>query len=306
MHPRLATSFKWAAIFLVAILILSVASPAAAHAAVTHAAHLPSFLSGAGLLAAGVLAPQVDSLDAIPENARAAYVEKDGKFILDVDESAFTSGLKNKNSELLTKLTAAQKRAALFGDRSDDDIKADLELAQQAREKKAKAEGDFESLKGQLVQENAKALEKANGRTTKFEKKLYDVMARRELETAIVAAGGNPKVLLPHMLPFVKVNESDDDFVAQVVDDKGKVRIADGNGTEMSIAQLVDQFKADETFGIAFAPSGASGGGARNGGGAGGKGGGQVVIIPRDADPQTYRRMKEDAEKRGVLYKVAD
>jgi hypothetical protein len=68
-------------------------------------------------------------------------------------------------------------------------------------------------------------------------------------------------VLLPHILPFIKVTEQDDDFTAQVVDAKGNPRIADGQATPMTIAQLVEQFKADEAFGVAFAPSGAAGAG---------------------------------------------
>lgn len=251
------------------------------------------------------LAPVVDSLDAIPDAAKGAYVARaDGKFALDF-EIPDVSGLKNKNTELVGKLTAAQKRAALLGDRTEEDIAADFDLAKATREKKQKDEGDFESMKGQLVTQHRTEIEKLSGRSKKVEGKLYDVMARREAEAAITAAGGNPKVLLPHVLPFIKVSEADDDFVAQVVDSKGNPRIADAAGTAMSIAQLVDTFKADETFGVAFAAPAAAGGGAR-GSGAGAGTGGAVVVIPKGADVQTYRRMREDAMTRGVPYKVAD
>lgn len=291
----------WTAIVAVAILAFALMAPEAAHASTLHASHLQYALPS--LLVAGVLAPEVDSLDAVPETARGAYVPKDGKFVLDF-EMPDLSGLKSKNADLVGRLTKAQERAALMGDRSADEVKADLELAKKFKEDKAKAEGDFTSLKEQLLNQHKVEVEKLSGRTTKVEGKLYDVLARREAEAAITAAGGNPKVLLPHVLPFIKVSEIDDDFVAQVVDSKGKPRIADSAGTAMSISQLVETFKADEAFGVAFKPDNASGSGARNSGGQGT--GGATVVIPKDADVQTYRRMKEDAEKRQVPYRVGE
>jgi hypothetical protein len=71
----------------------------------------------------------------------------------------------------------------------------------------------------------------------------------------------------------------------------------------VSIADVVEELKADDDFAVDFDFSGASGSGARNGGG-GGKGG-AAVIIPRDASPAEYRRLKDDAVKRGVPYKIA-
>lgn len=216
---------------------------------------------------------------------------------------ADVAGLKAKVAEKIAENKKLAERAKVIGDRTPEDVLADLDFAAKAKEEKARAEGNFETLKAQLLQQHATERDKLTGRSKKIEGKLYDVLARREAESAIVAAGGNPKVLLPHILPFIKVTELDEDFTAQVVDGKGNQRIADAQGTPMSIAQLVDTFKSDETFGIAFAASGASGSGARND--AGGRGGSAIVLIPANATPQEYRRMKADAEKRGVGYAIA-
>jgi len=245
-----------------------------------------------------------DSADAVPEANRANAIEtKDGRFAV-LDEPD-VSGLKSKNSELLSKLTAANKRAALFGDRSEEDIQADFELAAKTREDKAKAEGDFNALKEQLIKTHSTELEKATGRTKKVEGKLYDVLAKNEAVAAIIAAGGDPKILLPHVLPALKVEEVDEDFVARVVDAKGKPRIADGQATPMTIAQLVDEFKADESFGVAFKPRDANGTGSRNSDGSP-RNSGAVVISKEDAkDVQKYRAAKERAEKAGVPFSVA-
>jgi hypothetical protein len=211
--------------------------------------------------------------------------------------------LKAKNAELIGKNKTLAERAKVLGERTPEDVLADLDFAAKAKEEKARAEGNFETLKQQLIQQHTTEREKLTGRTKKVEGKLFDVLAKREAEAAITAAGGNAKILLPHVLPFLKVIEHDDDFAAQVVDAKGNPRIADGQATPMTIAQLVEQFKADETFGGAFAASGASGSGARNEGA--GRGGNAVVLIPKDATPQEYRRMKDDAVKRGIPYAIA-
>jgi hypothetical protein len=229
----------------------------------------------------------------IPKGFEAAYEEKDGKFV-PIDESA---GLKAKNADLVSRLNAAKPFQALAGTRTADEIQADLDFAQKARDQKAKDEGNFEALKTQLV-------EKHQGREKKLLTKLDSVLRMQAVESAIVEAGGSAKVLLPHILPFVKVVESDDDFATQVVDAKGNARITDGQATPMTIAQLVEQFKADDTFAGAFAASGASGSGARNDAGRGGAG--AVVVIPKNATPQEYRRLRDEAIKAGKSYKVGD
>lgn len=213
------------------------------------------------------------------------------------------AALKAKNAELIGKNKTLAERAKVIGERTPEEVAADLDFAAKAREEKARAEGNFETLKAQLIQQHTTEREKLTGRTKKVEGKLFDVLAKREAESAITAAGGNAKVLLPHLLPFIRVAEQDDDFTAQVVDAKGNPRIADGQGTPMTIAQLVELFKADDAFAPAFAASGASGSGARNE--SSGRGGSVTVLIPKNATPQEYRRMKEDAEKRGVPYAIA-
>jgi hypothetical protein len=234
----------------------------------------------------------VTTPEAPPEPRPKTYTEAD------------LAGLKARNAELLKEAKEAKERANIIGDRTPDEVKADLELAAKFKEDKAKAEGNFETLKAQLLDQHKREREALTGRAQKIEGKLYDVLAKREAEAAIVAAGGNPKLLLPHLLPFIRVTEQDDDFAAIVVDAKGTPRIADGQATPMSIAQLVDVFKADDTFGAAFNASGAAGGGAR-GAGAATSGGGGTILIPKDASPQEYRRLKAQAEKEGRPYAVA-
>jgi hypothetical protein len=244
-----------------------------------------------------------DSLDAIPEGARGAYVERESKFYLDAAIED-TSGLKATNAKLIAEKRALAARVAVLGERTAEEVTAELDYAASQREKAAKDAGDFDSLKTQLV--TATNAEKAvlNARIAKIETKLFNVLGSSVAERAIAAKGIKAKVLLPHVLPYIKIVEHDGEYAAQVVDDAGKPRIADGQATPMTIEQLVDEFVANPDFAGIVPASGMSGGGARNDGSQRGSVG--VVIIPRDASPQTYQHMKADAEKRGVPYKIAD
>jgi len=245
--------------------------------------------------------PSFDTIDAVPEPFRELYEEKAGKFVPKIVEPS--AALQAKNAELIGKNKLLAARASVIGDRTPEEVQADFEYAAKAREDKAKAEGNFEVLKTQLIATTNAEKEKLVGRTRKVEGKLYDVLAKREAERAITSKGIKAAVLLPHVLPFIKVTEHDDDFTAEVVDAKGNARIADGQATPMTIEQLVDEFIANPDFAGIVPASGANGGGARNESAAVTRGG--IVLIPKSASPQEYRRMKADAEKRGLPYQIA-
>lgn len=97
-----------------------------------------------------------------------------------------------------------------------------------------------------------------------------DAKRTQAATSAIVEAGGNPDVLLPHVLGQTKLVEKDGQFEVQVVDAQGNARIGDASGGLMSLSQLVDEFKAKDAFAPLFEASGKSGGGAKEGGGGGG------------------------------------
>lgn len=240
-----------------------------------------------------------DSLDAIPEAARGAYAEKDGKFVLDAAIED-TSGLKAANAALKREKDALKARAAVLGDRTPEEVQADLEFAAQQREKAARDAGDFESLKTQLVTATNAEKAKLQERIAKVEKKLFDVLGSSVAERAITAKGIKAKVLLPHVLPYIKIVEHDGEYAAQVVDDAGKPRIADGQATPMTIEQLVDEFVANPDFAGIVPASGASGGGARNDGSGRGAAGEVVLTNEQAKDPIAYRAAKARAEKLGI------
>jgi hypothetical protein len=215
------------------------------------------------------------------------------------------AGLKQKNAELIAKQKTLSARAAVIGDRTPEEVQADLEFAAQAREDRAKAAGEFDTLKKQMADQSAKALAARDQTIAERDAEVHDLVGKQAVIEAISAAGGKVKKLTDPVMKNVKVVRGDDGrAVAIVVDTKGNQRIVDGQGTPMTIAQLVESFKADEDYMDDFKASGASGSGARNESG-GGRGSGSTVLIPKNASPQEYRRMKDDAVKRGVPYAIA-
>ncbi len=244
----------------------------------------------------------VDSLDTVPEAARGAYVEKNGKFTLDA-EIEDVSGLKAKNTELISKNKTLSERAKVIGDRTAEEIQADLDYAAEQRKLDAEKKGRYDDVVKQMADQKAKEVAAANAGTVAAEAKLFDVLAKREADREIEALGIKAKVLEPHVLPYLKVVKNDGEYETIVVDKKGNPRIDPSTGSPMTIKQLVAEVAADPDFDGVVPASGANGSGARNDGTAGRNTG--VVIIPKDASPQEYRRLKADAEKRGVSYRVA-
>lgn len=213
-------------------------------------------------------------------------------------EQAKWEGVKLKNAELLGKNRTLSERAAVIGDRTPEEIKADLDYAAKAREEQARAAGNFEELKKIQAQE----LAKANQRIADLQSGRENDARKRAAIEAISAAGGKVKKLQDPVLKHLKTIEEDGELVVRVVDAKGNVRMMDGQGTPMTPAQLVEEFKVDDDYLNDFAASGNSGSGARNENTTRATG---AVVIPKDATPQEYRRLKADAEKRGVAYSVA-
>lgn len=244
----------------------------------------------------------VDKLDAIPEPLRGAYVETDGKFRLNTDVED-VSGLKAKNSELLGKLKAANDRAKLLGERTAEEIQADFDLAAKTREEKHKAEGNFEAAKAEMLKGHQAQLAKVAEDKAKVEAQLHKVLVVKDADRAIRDAGLEPEVLEPHVTPHLKVVYEEGEAVARVVDAKGNVRFNE-KGEPMTVDQLVSTIVANPKFAGLVPASGVKGGGAGNEGAN--VRGGAVVLIPKDASVAEYRRMKDDAVKRGVPYRIAE
>lgn len=220
----------------------------------------------------------VNSIDEIDEALRPLYVEKDGKYNLDVADLEDTTVLKKSiNAEREAAKTAQAKAKELdkkvkgweqLG-KSPDEIKEMIEAANKAEEEKLNRAGEWTKLKEQM---NAKHQEELKAEAAKAAAKDVQLLSmRKSLERHLVDAQataaiamhkGVPDLLLPHVQRHVKVIEDGDNYFVRVVDSKGDPRV-NGKGDPLSIEDLVNEMKSTDIFGRAFEGSGQSGSGMR-------------------------------------------
>lgn len=142
---------------------------------------------------------------------------------------------------------------------------AELEKLDPTAEADKIANTKFEAAKTQLLDQFENEKKPLLERGDKLFSALDKAMRVQAATSAIVEAGGNPDVLLPHVLGSTKFVEKDGEFSVQVVDEKGNPRIGDSAGGSMTLTQLVTEFKSKEAFAPLFAASGVSGGGGKPG-----------------------------------------
>jgi len=203
----------------------------------------------------------VDSLEAVDEPLRALYVERDGKFQLNVDGIEDTGGLKSalsaerKRAADLEKQTKAWKSIG----KTPDEI-AELLEAQEARAlTEAEKKGEWDKLKTQMNTAHETALKAKDETIGAMRRRLEAELVDAKATAAIAAAKGVPELLLPIVQRFVKV---DDDFHVQIVDAKGDPRV-NAKGEPLSISDLITEMKATELYGRAFDGSGHTGSGTQ-------------------------------------------
>lgn len=206
-----------------------------------------------------------DTLDAIPEPVREFYEPRDGKFALKIAGADDVTGLKTALQRERQAAKEAAKAAKQYADLglSPEEI-AELKAAKDAEaEERAKRTGEFESFKAQ----QAKALAAKDEELARTKSRLDAVLLDREATAAIAEAKGRAKLLLPHITAQTRVV----DDAVRVIGADGQVRY-NAQGLPMTVAELVTEMRADESFGPAFEGSGASGSGAQPRGGTGGTG----------------------------------
>ena len=94
-------------------------------------------------------------------------------------------------------------------------------------------------------------LQKAQGRMARLET-AFKKTIESQAAAAIQAAGGDPGLLGPVVMGRVRFFEDGENFIIGVADKHGGKRIRDSKGTPFTIADLVDEMKADPEIGKAF------------------------------------------------------
>lgn len=207
------------------------------------------------------LAKQVDSLDAVPEPFREAYVEQDGKYLLDT-EWEDTSGLKSALEKQKAEARAAKEALRKYDGVDPEEFARLKEAAEAAETAKLQSEGKWEDMKKRLQDAHTKELEKYTGEVAKRDRVIEQLTVDNELNAAIDKAG-----ILPEHRKAVKA--------LLTVEAKPSVQwegdMPRGMMGEVAIGEYVESWiKSDEA--APYLPSSGAGGSGTKGGGGGGGG----------------------------------
>jgi len=212
----------------------------------------------------------------IPEALRNLYIQKDGKFVLDIEGGV----------EDVTGLKSALGKERARADKAEKDLKSWAESGVEAPDKvrellaqldtlskldpKSEAEklaqAKIESIKTQLTDSHSKEKKILQDKNVSITSQLKEVLVDKEVQRVLSLPDvkGNATLLLPHIRSKVQmVENSQGTYVAQVLDDAGNPRV-NSDARDMSITDLVNEFRQDPVFASAFEGTGSSGSGPQN------------------------------------------
>ncbi len=146
---------------------------------------------------------------------------------------------------------------------------------------------------------------------TKLTSDLFSVVAEKEAVTALTRHKGSARLLLPHVLSSIKVEESENGLpVAKVVDKDGKELMTHRSGQSgpMTIDEHVERMSKDKEWARGFEPEGISGSGATGDTGGGGPATGPSEFQMSESDARTnhgaYKALRAKAEKAGQSVEI--
>jgi hypothetical protein len=233
------------------------------------------------------LALSLEKLDGLDPAVAGLYVEKDGKFILDVDGLEDTSGLK---SALEAERKARKDFEKKYGALKDVDPEEYARLKKEAEDRENKdleSKGEFEK----LMQKRAKEIEDlkaAHGQEKAALQSLLDKHVKEDrVRTAALKAGVIPEDIEDVMVITGRYFKLSSDGTVQVLDEAG----------EVTLKTVEEFFTKDfkERKPKFYAATGSSGGGTAGGGGGGGTG-----TVRTRADLKSVKEKNDYIEKHGL------
>lgn len=225
------------------------------------------------------------------------------KTFTQAEVDALTSGLKSKNTELLGKVKDLNGRAIPEG-MTLDEVNEAITEKRKAAEKRALDEGNFEAARLAIKKEADAETAKERAARETAEGKYKNTLKKADAINAIVAEKGNATLLLPHVLNNLDVVDQNGEDTVVVVDSVHRKPVLGGDGRPMTVQQFIASLKTKDEYLGAFAAPNVGGSGAR--GGAGAADGAGNLIVTKTTTHAEYRRIKEDAQKRGVGITFAD
>ena len=247
-------------------------------------------------------------LGELSEGIRQFYEEKNGEYILSVDGVEDTSGLKtalNKERENNKELAKMARGWEALG-KTPEEIKALVESMEEKKRHELEKAGEYEKLIAQVNEKHNKTLEEKQKEIELMSRTLESHLIDANAIAAISEAGGNSKLLLPHVKDRVRVvkNESGQYEVNVLSKDKS-TPLVNSEGKPINIKDFVSQMRDDEVFSMAFKASSGTGSGtpapSRSVGSP------SFKISREDAkDGAKYKAVREAAVKAGQMVEITD
>lgn len=214
------------------------------------------------------------TLDGLSEDEKRHYVQKDGKFFLDVGA---TDGFSLENVTGLKKtvetLRASERKLKTDFERLTESFKdIDPESAREALgkvdemknwDKDKKVKETIDANKKELIKQHEQKVVEFQTKISAVTGQLQEAIVTTRIIEALQQEKGNVELLLPHVKRFVHMKEgSDGKFYPEVVGDTGDPRVGDAAGNPMTVLQRVQEMKSQKTFAPAFEGVQSTGGGS--------------------------------------------
>lgn len=243
----------------------------------------------------------VDSLEQIPEADRGLYVERGGKFYVDLEgapDPAELERLRRHSEKLLGDLKRAKESGSLTAEE-----KTLLETLKAEKEEREAAElvkkGEFEKRLQQVQEAGKKRETAAEEKARKYRERLVGTALQVRAQSAFKATGGDAEILMPHLERDVEAieNEQTGEIEFRIREKPGSPTPHKFNaaGAPMSIDEYVE-LELKKRFPRAFDIPAASGSGALGTSGATSGAGGAGAKLDANAvealDFETYRAQR--------------
>ena len=124
------------------------------------------------------------------------------------------------------------------------------------------AEGRMEAKMRELATQHKTSVDELQSELTNSQDQLQDAIVNSKIIEAIHKEEGNIDLLIPHVKSQVEmVKDSHGVWKPEVINKEGNPRIGDSEGNPMTITQLVQEMKAQDTFAAAFPGANSTGSG---------------------------------------------
>lgn len=215
----------------------------------------------------------IPSLDAVPENLRSLYVQKDGKFVLDVDGAIAVdeherikvqlAEFRDNNRALNTSKTELEAKLAALKDVDPEKYRTALTELDELKKKAPAKDSELAAIRTQLD-----ALGKSLTESAERERKSAVALAEKDLEVSLtqagIKAGVDEKALLDYLGRAKRVFRIEDGKIKTDVFSKKNVT------TPMTVDEFVADLPAEAPH--LFKPSKGGGANPPGPGGSGGNG----------------------------------